>query len=50
MPSFTSNFRFRLPNENGKYDIENTAVLTNTKYAAFWEKKAAHKALAIVVH
>lgn len=49
MPSFMSNFRFRVLTENGKYDIENTAVLTNTKYAAFG-KKAAHKALAIVVH
>jgi len=49
VPSFTSNFRLRALTENQKYAIENTAVLTNTKYAAF-EKKAAHKALAIVVH
>lgn len=44
-----SNFRFRVLTENEKYDIESTAVLTNTKYAAF-ERKAAHKALATVVH
>lgn len=48
MPSFTSNFRFRVLTENGKYDIENVSLLTYTKYAAF--EKKAHKALAIVVH
>lgn len=56
VPGFMSTFRFRVLTESGNYDTENTAVLTNTKYAAFDNKKrrkqnqkAAHKALAIVV-
>lgn len=40
MPGFMSNFRFRVLTENEKYDIESTAVLTNTKYAAFERKTA----------